>query len=326
MKKKRRLKILHGLLCRDSGDRQLAGSAETDLVCNIANTARTVRQEDGGGDGVLTEFLESIKVLGDEQEIHNLLMRSVRHFIESIDRIAETISNGLTLTSETKTSKMLALCFCLCSLDRGDLLCFCLLHGGHTHTLGGVDLVHGVLHTRIDFDIGNKSLLDDVTDFSHGLAELVTDGVGDLLLSLEHLIEVQLGHGGTHNIAHVSTDLPGRIGELEEGVVLLALSDLILHRDTEGHEHIVLSLCFSRNIQLTNAERHGTGDSDTRAARSAGAAGLSNRVELTELVQDGHVLLVHTHTETTAIRHPILRAHNQHRMLSQQTKKAKNKN
>ena len=107
---------------------------------------------------------------------------------------------------------------------------------------------------------------------------------GDLLHLLEGFVEGERGHVAEDGVEDVALDLALRIAQLVVGVEDLGLDDLVLHRDGDGDEDVVLGLGFDVDRGLAHLqidEAHGFALRHQKLQ-----AGPRDAVELAEALHD----------------------------------------
>ena len=157
-----------------------------------------MRDEERNSRRALGNILQSVEVLIEEEERHDIIIgQSGNTLLEHFDRGLKTGNNGLTLLSETNTTKTLSFGVGFGGLDDGDLLGFSLISHGVLHTLVGLDGVHGFSDLVADIEINDEDIDDIVTVLVHGGVDLFLDLLGNLTTHQEDLVEVELGDVAT---------------------------------------------------------------------------------------------------------------------------------
>jgi hypothetical protein len=125
-----------------------------------------------------------------------------------------------------------------------------LFRDGELQALGGVDLVHRLLHADIRIDISDESLKDLVAVFTHRLLECIFDSQGEFLLRLKDSVEFQRWELGTHNVVDVGGYLLLRVCQGVEGLVYLFSDYLILNAHDCLQKDVVFRLRLDADVEL----------------------------------------------------------------------------
>jgi hypothetical protein len=154
-----------------------------------------------------------------------------------------------------------------------------------------VDLVHRLLDLRIGVDVGHQRLDDPVAEIVHHVRKLVLHRVGDLVLLLEHIVELVLRHPCPDDVEDERRDLHVSIGQPVEGVVHLLGQHVVLDGDDDVDEHVVFGLGLDLDIELLDPQVNPSGDRfDERDLEVE--PGLRDPCKLTEALHDRRRLLL----------------------------------
>mmetsp|Transcript_20108 Transcript_20108/g.56528 ORF Transcript_20108/g.56528 Transcript_20108/m.56528 type:complete len:219 (-) Transcript_20108:298-954(-) len=198
-----------------AGRLHLGGVAGEDAVADggrrVPEGAGAVGQEDGlVGPRVRPHVVQHVEVLRHEHHVQHVagghLLRGLV-LLEELDALGQPLHDGLPLPAHAQPREVLAVAVGLRRLDDADFVGLGLLHGGHAQALGGVDLVHGLLHARVGVDVRHQRGQHHVAVFGEAGGEALLDGFRDALLLLEHHVKLHGGHLGPQHGGHVAADL-----------------------------------------------------------------------------------------------------------------------
>ena len=131
------------------------------------------------------------------------------------------------------------------------------------------------------------------------------DGLRDLLLGCEDVVQLDLGHRRAHHVKHIRLDLLLGVGEAVVRVLdrLLVFVDLVLHGHTDQHEDVILGLGLAGDLHLLEPHRHRGGGELTEARNHNVQAWLRNLGELSKLLDKRDRPRVHSHARDESTRH-----------------------
>mmetsp|Transcript_57518 Transcript_57518/g.173921 ORF Transcript_57518/g.173921 Transcript_57518/m.173921 type:complete len:219 (+) Transcript_57518:346-1002(+) len=161
---------------------------------------------------------QGLEVLCDEQQLGDLLRgellaRAVR------DGVAEAVNDGAALPRNALALQLRGVRRRLGRLHDLDLLALRGHDGGVAEALLLVDLVHGLHDLRVRLQLCDKGLVDGKAIRGHLFGELLLDGIGDVILFLEGLVERHDGHLRPHHVGHVGVDLLVHVRQLVHGIL-----------------------------------------------------------------------------------------------------------
>src|SRR3984885_4378053 len=213
------------------------------LSLKVVCGAGVVGEKDRAGSTLGADVTESVEVLGEENQSHDVFGGGAGDGLtEVFDGGAEAVDDGLTLGGDAFALESLGFGLGLGLFDLEDFIGFasCLC----------CDLV--------------------VAEAGHGGVEFCLDGDRDAGLLLECFIERELGDVAEDGVEDEGLDLFLRGAELVEGVVDLVVQDLVLDRDRDLNEDVVMGLGFNCELGLLDLEVDevdalGVGDQDVEA-------------------------------------------------------------
>jgi hypothetical protein len=101
-----------------------------------------------------------------------------------------------------------------------------------------VDFVHGALHVVVGVEINHQRVHYFVAVLRHGERQLVLDGVGNVVLGGEGLVQLHARHGAADHVEHVGHNLTLVVGELVVGAGHLVLHYSVLYCGlTQTYDH-----------------------------------------------------------------------------------------
>lgn len=112
------------------------------------------------------------------------------------------------------------------------------------------------------------------------------DGLRDLLLGGEDVVQLDLGHRRAHNVKHIRLDLLFGVCEAIVRILdgLLVLVDLVLHGHLNHHEDVILGLGLAGDLHLLEPHRDRGGGELTEARNHDVQAWPRNLRELSKLL------------------------------------------
>ena len=169
--------------------------------------------------------------------------------------LAQSVDDGAALLGDAFALEVLGFRLGLGVLHHQDLVGLALRGRGDLQALLRLDFVHRRLDVVGRIDVGDERVGDLEAVDLHRHVELALHRGADVVLLLEHLVEVHLRNLGAHDVEDIGLDLLDVVLELVVGIRLAALDDAELHRDEKLHEDVV--------------ERLGLDLDDAAAARAA---------------------------------------------------------
>ena len=203
----------------------------------------------------LSNISDAVKVLSQEQKVHDVLGRSTLHSLAKVhNRRPQPVHNRLALLGNADTAEVLGLGLGLRPLHLQDLVTLGTLGNGKFQTLGGVNLIHSVFHPLVGVEVGNERLEDLISIPAHGHGEGLLHGHSQILLGLKDGIELEGGELRADHIVNVGGNLTGGVGQGVKGLEHLFAEDLILDRHHGGNEDIIRRFCLHPNVELLDTE------------------------------------------------------------------------
>jgi hypothetical protein len=245
--------------------------AGENLSLKVVCGAGVVGEKDRAGATLGADVTESVEVLGEEDQSHDVFGGGAGdRLTEVFDGGAEAVDDGLTLGGDAFALQSLGFGFGLGLFDFEDFIGFASCLCCDLGALGGIDVIHRVFDFGVGDDVGDQSVQDVIAEAGHGGVEFCLDGDRDAGLLLECFIERELGDVAEDGVEDEGLDLFLRGAELVEGVVDLVVQDLVLDRDGDLNEDVVMGLGFNCELGLLDLEVDevdalGVGDQDVEA-------------------------------------------------------------
>jgi len=222
----------------------------------VVESAGRVVEEEGVRARARAHVLHHVEVLRHDHQVEHLLGVGVIDVrAPCIDALPQPLHDGLPLASNADAAEVHRLGLRLGLdlgtrrlrlrlLDRAHLDRLTSVHGRLAQPLGLVNLVHGILHVGVGLNVGDRRREDLVAEATETLAQVLGDGPRNLLLREEDVVELDLGHGGAHDVVHVRLDLLARVRKavVRRVDLIVLLDNLELDRDLHLGEHVVLGL------------------------------------------------------------------------------------
>ena len=206
--------------------------------------------------------------------------------------LGDALHNLLALLGNTPTLQLLRFCSALGFFDHADLFRLRLGDGRLALALRRVNGVHGLAHAGIRADIGYQRIDEVPAVFGHIIPQRGRHVLRDGVLGGKGLIQAHIRHRRAHIILHIGHDLLLVVGQHIKGLALAALYDLVLHRDRNLDEDIILRLGFYHHVQLAHLQRNLIAHA-VDPGHFEVQARVGDRLEFTQPFQDGRLAGTH---------------------------------
>mmetsp|Transcript_40102 Transcript_40102/g.74770 ORF Transcript_40102/g.74770 Transcript_40102/m.74770 type:complete len:260 (-) Transcript_40102:196-975(-) len=215
--------------------------AVSDLGGHVTHSSRTAREEHSARAVVGSDVAESLKVLRDQQELGNLLSGQLLPGAMG-DRIPEAIDDCAALPGDTFSLELRRIGRRFCGFHHLDLLGLRCHLRCVTEALLLVDLVHRRDHLRVWGDFRDEGLVDEETKVGHLRAELLLNGIRDVVLLFKCFIESHLRDEGADDVRDVGLNLLVHVIQFVHRQLCVFRHHGLLHCNLAVHEDVVFGL------------------------------------------------------------------------------------